>query len=229
MLIPTFTVLLLVTSPVFAQTSNAPTGPSNLPSQGDSRPPKAPVGSASEAQASEESHRTLRVGLTVGLISIPRPISVEVQVKLWDWFGVGASYNYLPGFVSDLLLNAYDIHNVTVTSTSWELALRAYPFRGSFYLGTNIGVGSVTASTTGNLQAARADVTNPFITPRLGWLWIFGSGFTLGFDLGVQIPLGKSAITFEPPQVDIKETRDAANQIGESLLPVLNFRVGYFL
>src|SRR5262249_39524777 len=162
MLLRTVTLLLLVASSTIAQTpSNTPPTP------------------ASEVQTSEESHPTSRAGLAVGLISIPRPISVELQIKLWDWFGVGASFNHLPSFISNLLLHAYNINSVTATSNSWEGFLRVYPFRGNFYLGANVGIGTVTANSTGNAPPATADVTNAFVAPRLGWLWIWGSGFAL--------------------------------------------------
>jgi hypothetical protein len=165
----------------------------------------------------------------VGLISVPRPINVELHARLWDWFGLGVSYTYLPSFISDWLLKLYNINDVSITSSSWEVGLRAYPFRGSFYLGANLGVGNVSGTTTGSQPAAKADITSPFVTPRLGWLWIMTSGFALSTDAGVQIPIGNSDIHFEPPQArDYKPLRDAANDVGKSLVPVLNFRIGYF-
>lgn len=171
----------------------------------------------------------LRVGLILALISVPRPVNVELHAKLWDWVGLGVSYTYLPSFVSDWLLKLYNIDHVSLTSSSWELGLRAYPFRGSFFLGANLGVGTVNAITTGSQQAAKADVTSSFVAPRLGWLWIWGSGLGLSTDAGVQIPLGNPEIHFEPPQFrDFKPLRDAAERVGKSLLPVLNFRIGYF-
>jgi len=169
------------------------------------------------------------VGLLLGVVSVPRPVNVELQAKLWDWVGLGVSYTYLPSFISDWLLKLYNINDVSVTSSSWEVGLRVYPFHGSFFLGANLGVGNVNATTTGSQQAATADVTAPFVAPRLGGLWIWNSGFALGTDAGVQIPIGNPQIHFEPPQFqNFKPLRDAANRVGKSLLPVLNFRIGYF-
>lgn len=217
MLIRTLALVTLTATAAFAQTPSGPGDPQ----------PTSPE-SASTVPV-EDPHPTLRVGLMLGLISVPRPVNVELHAKLWDWFGLGVSYTYLPSFVSDWLLKLYNIDHVSLTSSSWELGLRAYPLRGSFYLGANLGVGNVSAVTTGSQQAAKADVTAPFVTPRLGWLWIWTSGFALSTDAGVQIPLGDPQIHFEPPQFrDYKPLRDAAEDVGKSLVPVLNFRIGYF-
>jgi hypothetical protein len=165
----------------------------------------------------------------IGLISVPRPVNVELHAKLWDWLGLGVSYTYLPSFVSDWLLKLYRINDASATSSSWEVALRAYPFRDSFFLGANLGVESVTATTTGSQPPAKEDITSSFITPRLGWLWIWTSGFALSTDAGVQIPIGNPDIHGDPPQFqDSRPLRNVANDIVRSLVPVFNFRLGYF-
>ena len=221
MLIRTLAVLSFSASTALAQgaPSSSPPSQSSDPASASTTPPPP----------TEDAHPTLRVGLLLGVVSVPRPVNVELQAKLWDWVGLGVSYTYLPSFISDLLLKLYNINDVSVTSSSWEVGLRVYPFHGSFFLGANLGVGNVNATTTGSQQAATADVTAPFVAPRLGGLWIWNSGFALGTDAGVQIPIGNPQIHFEPPQFqNFKPLRDAANRVGKSLLPVLNFRIGYF-
>lgn len=223
-LIRTLGLLSFAASVALAQTTGSPAlnnpGALSDPGSDASIPPAPP---------SEEAHPTLRVGLVIGLISVPRPVNVELHAKLWDWLGLGVSYTYLPSFVSDWLLKFYRISDASATSSSWEVTLRAYPFRDSFFLGANLGVESVTATTTGSQPPAKEDITGAFISPRLGWLWIWTSGFALSTDAGVQIPIGNPEIHGDPPQFgDIKPLRDVANDIAKSLVPVFNFRIGYF-
>jgi hypothetical protein len=225
MLIRTLSVVSFIATAALAQTASSPAEPTS--SAPGSVQPSSPASASTTPE--EDPHPSLRVGLMLGLISVPRPVNVELHAKLWDWIGLGVSYTYLPSFISDWLLKLYNIDHVSLTSSSWEVGLRVYPFRGSFLLGANLGVGNVHAVTTGSQQAASADVTSAFVTPRLGWLWIWNSGFSLSTDAGVQIPLGNPQITFEPPQFrDYKPLRDAAENVGKSLVPVLNFRIGYF-
>src|SRR5262249_20868606 len=175
-----------------------------------------------------EEHPALRIGVILGLVSVPRPVNVEVHLKFYDVIGIGGSYSYLPKFVGDWILKAANVDdsNLSVTSSSWELALRIYPTQGAFFLGANLGQSSVDAVYMGSSQNATAKVSGPFVAPRLGWLWIWSSGITLGLDAGVQVPIGHADITFNPPSFEnFPPLRAAANTVGNRLLPVFNFRV----
>jgi len=218
MIFRTLVVLWLAVSPALAQTSD------------DAAPPM-PGASSAEAPPKEEEHPPLRIGLLLG-VGAPRSATAEVYFKFFDVISIGAIYTYLPSFVGDWILRAYNVYDpsLSVTSYSWEGALRIHPLRGAFFFGTNVGVGSVNAVLVGSTRNATASVNAPFVAPRLGWLWIFGSGITLGVDGGVLIPIGDPEIVFDPPSFrDIKQLNDAAKTVGKSVLPVLNFRIGYTL
>ena len=221
MILRTLVVLWLAASIALAQTSNNP------PSSDNTAPP---MPGASTAEPPEE-HRSLRIGFLVG-IGAPRSATAEVYLKFFDVIGIGAVYTYLPSFVGNWILGAYNVSdpNLSVTSYSWELALRIYPARGAFFLGANLGIGSVDAVYTGSSRNATAKVDAPFVAPRLGWLWIFGSGITLGLDAGALIPISDPEIVFDPPSFrDFRPLYNAARTVGKSVLPVLNLRVGYTL
>ncbi len=82
-----------------------------------------------------------------------------------------------------------------------ELALGSFSVEGryhpnvesAFYFAAALGGQSVKAKKTATYSGITATpeikVTNTFFTPKVGWLWQFRSGFNIGFDLGVQIPL----------------------------------------
>jgi len=173
----------------------------------------------------------VRIGALVG-IGAPRSVTAEVYFKFFDVISIGGEYTYLPKFVGDWILRAYNLYDpsLSVTSYSWELTLRIYPTRGAFFLGANLGIGSVDAVLMGSTQNATAKVDAPFVAPRIGWLWIFGSGITLGLDGGAQIPIADPDIVFDPPSFgNYPPLRNVARTVGKSVLPVLNFRVGYTL
>jgi hypothetical protein len=225
-------VLGLTASTALAQTSYIPPNWGNTPPQESSEAttPAGPAPNTTEAPPKEEEN-PLRIGFLVG-IGAPRSATAEVYFKFFDVLSIGAVYTYLPRFVGDWILMAYNIYDpsLSVTSHSWEVAMRIYPTRGAFFLGANLGRGSVEAVLYGSTQNATAKVDAPFVAPRMGWLWIFESGITLGVDGGAQIPIGDPEITFDPPAFrDFRPLYNVARTVGKSILPVLNLRFGYTL
>jgi len=185
-----------------------------------------------------KSERPIRVGLLVGIISIPRPVSFELFVKVHNLIGIGVGYNLLPSALGDWLLSIGGVHNASVESSAWDVDLRVFVLRGSFFVGTSLGHQSVSASYTANLQQygnlpLTGDLSSFYLTPRLGWLWIWSSGFSMGVDAGVQIPIAHDLtlpavlLTVRPDQSPRKEIEDAAKIVGETPLPSINFRLGY--
>src|ERR1700694_887498 len=130
----------------------------------------------------------LHVGAQVGVISLVRPLSLEVLAKT-QTFALGLGYSAVPGFIGDALLSAVGAKKGSTTAnlddfSAVELDLRYFPFSGAFFVGASGGrqhvQGTVTESTllTGR-QTASLEVTSWFATPRLGWLGRFDSGFTI--------------------------------------------------
>src|SRR5260370_26589234 len=110
----TLALLWLSATAALAQTPGSPGDPLSSAPPGSAQPSLASASTIPVDPASEDPHPTLRVGLMVGLISVPRPINVELHAKLWDWFGLGVSYTYLPSFISDWLLKLYNINDVSI-------------------------------------------------------------------------------------------------------------------
>ncbi len=167
----------------------------------------------------------VQIGVTLGVISIPRPVNVQLIIKGWDLVGIGVSYSALPSFIADAILSIAGVHNASAHSSAWEADLRLFILRGAFFLGSSLGTQSLTATATSNGVTAQGDLTTFYITPRLGWLWIWDSGFLLGTDFGVQIPVSNT-LTIDPV-ANNKDVRDAARVIGQTPLPAVTFRIGY--
>src|SRR5262249_17237886 len=190
--------------------------------------------------------RPIRAGLLVGIVSVPRAISFELFVKIHNLIGIGVAYSLLPSAVGDWLLSIGGVHNASVESSAWDVDLRLFLFRGSFFVGAAFGRQGVNAAAdvSTNTLFGRVhftgDLSSFYVTPRLGWLWIWRSGFSLGVDAGAQIPIGYEltlgpAAIFNDPILRndpafrryVKDVEDAARLVGETPLPSLHFRLGY--
>ena len=74
-----------------------------------------------------------------------------------------------------------------------------------------------------------ADVTTLYATPRLGWLAIWDSGLSLELDLGVQLPISSDAQISGGNADARSQAQSIANAVGQTALPSVGFRLGYFL
>jgi hypothetical protein len=156
-----------------------------------------PVG-AQEIESEAARSRPVHVGAVAGL-AFPRPISVEGFIGLGDRAVVGVEYGVLPPVTIS-----------GIRTTLWGVAgdARVFPFRGPFFVGLRAGVqhlgasGSVTLASTGPLGAS-LDATTWYLNPRIGVLWTFVSGVTLGVDAGVQVPIATSQSTSVPALANV--------------------------
>jgi hypothetical protein len=78
-------------------------------------------------------------------------------------------------------------------------------------------------------------------SPQLGWLHTFGSGFSLGFDFGLQVPLSASRIEYRtriPEGVPTEfvqtyvapndqKVEDTIERLARTPLPFANLRIGW--
>lgn len=174
--------------------------------------------------------RPLRVGLLISPISVPRPLSAEIFARLYDVVGVGATYSALPAGLSDVILSAANVPDASVESAAFDGQVRVFPFRGTFFVGSALGRQTLTASATRQGTTVTVDMATIYATPRLGWLGIWDSGFSLSFDAGVQLPLSSDITTTSNGNADAKNTAEsAARSIGSQPLPSVSLKLGFFL
>jgi len=182
-----------------------------------------------------------RVGINVGLIGLPRPLTIEGYARVHPYLGLSGGWSYFPKFLSDRLLSAVGAQSETTNASlndfsAWEIALRVYPLRGTFFVGLGAGQqnveGTVTEKLGGFAGAASVSAQSWTLTPRIGWQWIWASGLAMGVDLGVQFTISHQETLILPPGTPPNVAHDARKylEFGATLpLPSLNFRIGYHL
>jgi len=132
-----------------------------------------------------------RVGLVVGIISLPRPVEAELSAKLGAAWAFGAELNMLPTIT-------FPGGSAKIGMLALQGNARWFPFRGAFFLGAGLGYQTFKASLdktvdNGSLEVT-ADMSGVFVAPQIGWLWVMRSGLALGLGLTLQIPIPKDPV-----------------------------------
>jgi hypothetical protein len=184
----------------------------------------------SEKEKPEEREH-LRIGPLVGL-GFPRPLAIEGFAKIEKVVGVGLEYSLLPRM------------NIAGADTSFKaLAVdaRVFPFRGAFFLGARVGrqwLDAKTTITVGQLGSFTESMsaTTWFVNPRLGFLFTWASGITLGVDAGVQFPInptyersGPATTAGVAQNTGVNQTlASVAGTLGNNVTPTVDLlRVGF--
>jgi len=214
----------LADSPAMAPAVAMPQGASRSPAAFDNK--------------KDDSSRLVHVGAMIG-VGVPRPVGAEIYLRVTDFFFAGVSYSDFPSFVADPLLSAAGVKNGSTVVTlgqfdAFDADLRLFPFAGSFFLGSSFGRqvlrGAVTEQTALGPQTGTVDLTTIYATPRLGYLWTFGSGITVGMDMGVQLKLSADTHVALPNGAtqDMKDNAQKLADLGASYpLPSFHLRLGW--
>ncbi|MFN8944695.1 MAG: hypothetical protein ACK5WZ_08725 [Pseudobdellovibrionaceae bacterium] len=164
-------------------------------------------------------------------------------------YGAGLDYQTADlqwGFgaeVSGFSLKSGTAPEVKAALSQIKISGRYHPWAGSFYTGLHLGAQTTTFEGTdtylGQKLTAKMEIKNNFLTPHIGWQWIFDSGILLGFELGAQVNTGAKTNLTEPTtntliledasyKEDKKKIEDEAKKFGESTLPhLILLRLGY--
>lgn len=186
-----------------------------------------PSGAAPRGERAEH----FRVGPLVG-VGFPRPFAIEGLAKFERLVGVGVEYSFLPRM---------NVMNVEASFAAIAADLRVFPFRGAFFIGARAGrqwLDAQASVTTGRLGSFREGMvaTTWFVNPRVGLLYTFDSGITVGIDAGVQVPInpsfqrsGAATETGVASELDIDATLVAvANGLGNNTTPTVDLlRLGF--
>lgn len=159
----------------------------------------------------------VRVGVIAGA-AFPRPLSVEAMVKIEQTFAIGLEYSAMPQTkFGDAVFGWH----------AWALDARVFPLQGAFFLGMRVarqhldGSASVTAGSYGTYSGAIATDTW-YVEPRLGFLWTFRSGITVGLDAGLEIPVSHTSTAALPAGIAVPtEVATVRDLFGASKLPTV--------
>jgi hypothetical protein len=180
-----------------------------------------------------------RVGALVGLVSIPRPINVEFSLKPNAFVGLGVGFSMLPEVTFE---------DVSSKMIAFNAVGRIFPFQGAFYLGLGAGLQNIAVegedTIDGEPYTGSVDHSAFFLTPQVGWLWIWDSGLALGLNVGVQIPITSTPDVrvrdasgqevdpndVGPEAVELHEdASDVAEYLGKLPLPAVDLlKIGFY-
>lgn len=136
---------------------------------------------------------------------MPSLTSFTLAARLSPFVGAGFTYGVIP----TIKISYYG--QAALSYREFEGYLSVYPFAGAFFLGSGLGYASAqgTLHQTFDLSAyspliaglpksldytSEASVGALVLTPRIGFLQRFDSGFTLGADVGAQIPVSSTSV-----------------------------------
>jgi len=129
----------------------------------------------------------LALGALVG-VGFPRPLAVEGVVKLERTVLLGVEYSALPQI---------GVSQVQASARAIAGDVRVFPLRGPFFVGLRGGEQHIdveaSLSAYGYTVPAALHVDTVFLNPRLGFLWTWEPGISLGIDAGVQVPLSTNS------------------------------------
>jgi hypothetical protein len=128
--------------------------------------------------------------------NIPHPVFVELEHRFSPKWSVGLG-------AGGLSLNNLNINQIplTLSIAGVDGRVRWHPWGGSFFLGMALGGQKFSGQASDNIPvtigpqttnidtSVTAQITSAYLTPHLGWFKVFNSGFTLGFDFGLQVPV----------------------------------------
>jgi hypothetical protein len=141
-------------------------------------------------------------------VGLPSLTSFTLAARFGRYVGAGFTYGVIPTvkitYYGDAALSYHE----------FEGNLSLYPFGGAFFLGSGLGYASAqgTLSQKFDLSAyaplvaglpksleytSEASASAVVLTPRIGFLQRFGSGFTIGGDVGAQVPVSSTDVNFQ--------------------------------
>lgn len=185
----------------------------------------------SQSEKKKEDEEPLRIG-AVASLGFPRPFALEGMVKLEQQLTLGVEYSFLPRMT---------VSNVSTRFDAFALDANWHPFKGGFFIGLRggrqwlSGSATLTVSNVGSFTET-ADAATWFVNPRFGYLYTFRSGFTLGIDAGVQLPIGATYERSGPATAaglaqgtTVDNTlKTVANVFGNDVTPTVDLlRVGF--
>jgi hypothetical protein len=182
------------------------------------RPPRSKRDSVKKKNEKED----VQFGFLTG-VGFPRPLSAEVMLKIADTVSIGGEYSAMPSTT---------VGAVKVGYRAYAVDLRIFPLQNAFFFGARMlrqhldSSGSITVVSTGTTYSGSLSMDTWFVNPRMGFLWTWSSGLSLGMDAGLQIPMSHSETltlpTALPPGATIPTSvTSVGDTLGKKVLPTV--------
>jgi hypothetical protein len=235
-----------------------PRKPQTVPAPAVATPPLAgepPGGAPPNPEPSEEQDDSngvfgpFRIGFLIGT-GLPDLVSLGGIIKVTKYVGFGINVGIIP----TVRLSLYG--DATLSYQEYDAYGRIFPFGGGFFLGSGLGYSTIKGTVKNSYpltpeEVALSGLSSPFeidsagsvrtmvLTPQIGFLKTFASGFTIGADAGAQIPVAPSQVDYAthvpsglPAQLvtpNDDKVRSTLDNIGRTTLPTVNIKVGWLL
>lgn len=208
-----------------------------------------------EVEGKDDSHGVFgpfRIGPVIG-VGLPRFLSFGGAIKLTKYLGAGINYGIIP----EVQFAYYG--DATVRYQGVDIYGHIHPFGGGFFLGAAVGYAHARGTYEEQFQnpldanaapfpyTSEATVQTLVLTPELGYFFTFKSGFTMGVEVGLQIPIAPSKIDFksrvnypsgwsdelkqviqtqyvEPTDARVESTLE---KVGQTILPTIGIKMGW--
>lgn len=175
-------------------------------------PPPAPP-----AAAKKDRTEGLIPGILIGpkvtaTLLFPPGFMVGAELKVVGYVGASFEYGVFP-------------RNTTVSDYSlgiqtWSAGLRAYPFRGSFFVGVVLGSYTLTGTQVVAGETATLTVKSTYLGPQIGWKWDFDFGLFLGLNLGYGFSLTYNSTLSGAVSDSLQTAKDNADRYLRPGVPV---------
>jgi hypothetical protein len=198
-----------------------------------------------------------RIGFLVGG-GLPDLLSLGGMIKLTRYFGAGINVGLIPTVKISLYGDA------TVAFQEYDAYGHIFPFGGAFFMGAGVGYANVHGTIANHYTLtpaeyavamvegyrgsstlevdSQANVRTLVLTPQIGLLKTFQAGFSIGIDVGAQIPIAPSKVDFAtsvPPGLPVpvvssitsadESVRSTLTSIGRTILPTVGVKLGWLL
>jgi hypothetical protein len=176
---------------------------------------------------------------------LPGLLAFGGALKLTRYFGAGVNVGLIPSVTLPLYGEA------ELSYQQYDVYARLFPFGGAFFFGTGLGFANVDGTFTNRYQVpgqstsvtvtSEGSVRTMVLTPAIGLQHTFISGFTIGVEGGLQVPVASSTTTFQtnvPPSVppelvaryvdpNDEAVRESLDRMGRTVLPTVGIRIGW--
>lgn len=242
-------------TPASAPAAEAPAEPANQNTPRTSELAAPP--DSDKANDDEGLLGPFRIGFLVGG-GLPDLLTLGGMIKLTRYFGAGINVGLIPTVKISLYGDA------TVAFQEYDLYGHIFPFGGAFFMGAGVGYANVHGTIANHYTLtpteyavamlegyhgsstleidSQANVRTLVLTPQIGLLKTFQAGFSIGIDVGAQVPIAPSKVDFSttvPPGLPAPvvssvssaddSVRSTLTSIGRTILPTVGVKLGWLL
>ncbi len=201
--------------------ASAPQTEAVLPVAPDTKQPESPA-------ASVDRLRPVRYTANVGVASFPRVLALDLMARFRrknrpneDLFSIGAGVEDLPP----------GIVNPGGVSLSWVVVdadARWFPWRW-LYVGGGVGYQNVRTDSQKFAASVRYTTASLYVAPKVGALYTFASGLTVGVDLGMSFAVAPKTALSSADGTEDSTSLKINTAFGTLATPFLALRMGYTL